>query len=551
MKTKLIASFLLFAGILVSCTKNESDVLIHNEGFDEEQIITLKERDPNFPLDLRGQKEKSSEIKKIQIKMGSANEDLLGMTWKCNTFPIDRPENKGYSAIDMDKVPAEYRKVKHSINSSDNRFFSFSDFSRYVNNSQESQKFDFSAGVDLDFLSASAEFKYEQIFNTSHEEKKKTVNGYLEAWYEKYNYSFPITSQFKKDAALYYMSDVFKEHIYGSTPEYNFKYYGPYILLNFNTGGKVYAMYKGNTITEMSSEERESKMNAAINSSFLMAENSIGFSTSNTDKEEYVQEFSNIDVRIQAIGGNNLVFSSFGPSSFGNLKLDLKAWAQSISNFNESNHQITRIMDGGLCRISDFIIEKNLKNRYERLYTQKEVKPVDIIEPYIYIVPELSPLPYKAYSTHLVTKYGDNLIIGTACFDPRISDPTEYIDEEVDRLSKLFGVKIQYFPSKVMMSSANGTGTVILPDNDVELYQKCHLKIENMSKITNADGSIYLFCHDKDEDKYYVYTIYDNRVKYIYGIKFLDQVPEMQGSEEEIEQMKYMMFSSKCEVNAL
>lgn len=543
------AIFILFTVFLSSCSyeKPESLSSDYKENLEITETVILKERNKNYPWHGR---ENDAIINKTSAVETIGMDNMLGISWKTDVFPIDNPHNKGFKVIDMQKVPKnKYEWGKNSMNVSNFDMFSFADFSRYLEKSCDSSKFEASAGIDWNFVDAKIQSSYSNIFSTEFEEIQKMVFGCLDVWVKKFNYKLLAGTPFKKDASLFYLSPSFKQQLYGDTPENNFITYGGYVLTNFDAGGKVSVMYQAKSKEVYSSVVQEQNMDAEMSGTFSMVNGKMSFGYEHISISKNTSKFSENKLKIQSIGGSESILESYGLITLGddNVDLELQGWVHSLND--ESNHEIIEIREKGLSKISDFILEKNLKDKYEKMYTMPNITSREVCEPYIMIESKTATFFIHRFTIYLVTKYGDKLKIGEASIDTREESESTYLDSEIQRLGSMLGVAIKKRGTPLKTNIYYPIDTTGFAEIDTRLYKESYFDRSQMSKITNDDGSIYLFSYNKSNDKYYVYTIYNESVRYDYAMTdFLNTVPEIQCSEEEL---KFRLFNNRHIVNAL
>lgn len=549
--------------IIAACTYEQPESLYGNvqEKGTEPELVTIKERNPDFPW--KDRKTDYASMKKSSAQGTIELKDLIGRSWKNVVFPIDNPRNKGWEVLDQSKIPQNHYPIdKNSSIITTCNMFSFANYDRYYEKSGDSIKFEMSIGGNnnadktKEIINANANMSYSMAFSNEYEEIEKNAFGYLAVSVEKHNHKIQVSDMLKRDAALDYLSESFKYRLYNTMPENNFIEYGGYVLTNFFSGGKAYVMYNATSKETYTTAELEGHMETEIGATFgfVSGKMSMGYSSSSISKQ--TSKFAENRLFIQSIGGGESLLESYGFAVLdaNPIEIDLNDWIHSLND--ESTNEIIEIGQKGLVRLSDFILEKNLRDRYEALYNKKDISPRTLSEPYIYIKEVYMQSPARSYKTYLVTKYGDALEIGSAVINKNTQNLSSCIDSEVQRLEGMLGLEVRTSMSLILMNSP-----VLNPNDSLvynfgtyegEYYQRSHFNESKMTKITNEDGSVYLFCYDDNDGKYYVYTIYDEHTRYDYAMTdFLDNVPEIQGTPSYIKIRKNRMFNSSHIVNVL
>lgn len=334
------------------------------------------------------------------------------------------------------------------------------------------------------------------------------------------------SSNIIKKITLDYLTDNFKEELYNITPSEFFNIYGGFVLSSFITGGRATALYTGIYQNNESTETKEKNMNTDISASCgfkfkedkdgnVSVEGGIGkdysHATTSTNKIEA------LETSVKTIGGSPL-FSSFSiPTSIDNVNVNLSQWVSSLSD--KSTHRIIDVADEGLIPITEFILEENMKKDFKYFIENGVPSITQLREPYLEINNVMFGQGNLSHViTILVTQYGQRIKIKHILGNP--ADPhTQYIENEKERLSNIYGMKIVL---------KNNPESNIVFKKDYILTGFMDLDETKMKKfIDTKHNTTYLLY--SEGDKKYAYSIHYDDLLDTYAIKdFVNSLPTIQ-----------------------
>lgn len=358
MKVKLL--FLaLFAIALGACTEEEENFYF------EEGVKVLKERDPNSPLILFQRQYTPSDPTTRATKLTFS--DYLGRSFRAAVYPYADAENLGHAVIDIKKLEADYddyctvNRIGHSVMNS----FSFASFDRYLEKSQVSKKVNSGFSINLGLFSIGHKRKMTEIFSSTVTNNTQSVFGELNVAIDQNVYEMQYSSNIKAKIMEKYLTATFKDELYNTPMGEFYNNYGAFVLKKFITGGRATAFYAGLYTQEAATTVKEKALDNEISGSFSFknvgasADLSFGknSSGSGSSTENGVTELS---MAIETVGGSPAYPIFTIPQKLEDVNLDLSQWMASLAD--TTTHSIVDIADEGLVPISEFILEKNMKN---------------------------------------------------------------------------------------------------------------------------------------------------------------------------------------------
>lgn len=563
MKKIICFAFLCF---LLSCT-GEDDIL--NESgkvqLSSETVTVLQERNPNYPLEYplrvktRGAVNSSSDVN-----------NFLGYSYNLKSFPLGTALNVGYPIVDVAKLKAEegsYVTDDRYAGVQDVTSFSYSTFDRYTYKSKDTEKVVTGFNLDFKLFSIGNKNTIETIYSKDIINEKQRVFGQLNARVCGRRYSIAMSSNLKKKIKQKYLQKTFIDEIHSITTNEFVEIYGPFVLINYFTGGRLTAMYSGIYIGNDVTDTKEKNIDIDINASYGPGSDTIGGKVNvGIGSKYYRQEMtskkiSNMEVSVKAVGGN-LNYATFTtPQNIANVNIDLSRW---MSSLTPETYRMIDIDTGGLVPLSEFVIEYNLRSHLER-YLSSGNSDSDIKyfqEPYIEIIRrEVQGL--RLLIPILKAKNGDGVLLsGAILLDPTDSESTiqTKIQQIKNEKAKIFGLKFttrKYvndiepllpdwtFDIGLMECGENVFSKYIDKENNILylLYNNPQAKALNnaaFSLLSQIIGNSKLKISAKGNSGAYPqkvgWSFYDyNRSLNLYGLTdFVQKLPEIKVDSEEL-----------------
>ncbi|KKB51426.1 hypothetical protein HMPREF1212_02156 [Parabacteroides sp. HGS0025] len=530
-KTYLSAITLLIFCFFSCNNENESQNMNNSKEFQE---IILQERDPNIPLVLsEGPSNKTS-----QLKATIPFDEYLGRSYKDKVLPIGDGENIHYPVVDIKRLSKDHSNYVSNIRigKGEATSFSYTGFDRYVSNSRTSKKIKTGFSFSLGLFSIGAKRSVEEIFTSSLVQEKNRIFGELNVEIKDSHYSLQTNSNIYNILAKDYLTTEFRSDLYNLTPSELFNNYGGFVLTDFITGGRCTGLYTGLYNSNESVETKERNMNTDINASygFKIGEDSskvsgeLGIGKGFSNGTSSSNKVTSMETSVKTKGGM-LGFSNFTvPKSLNDISIDLSKWLTSLND--KSTHSIIDIGEEGLVPLSAFIMEKNLKNRFNKIYGEGINVNESFKEPFICIIP-YGTSEIAAIIPVLITRYGDAVTLidkYPECYSSEeIAATINRIKEEK---AKIFsGIKIKLFPNEsgdISMYTSYSYGFV---ENKMKKYVDAK---NNMTYLLYEGSNPY---YNENPKNKYALSISADYLLNTYCIrKFVDSLPSVQISREEL-----------------
>ena len=450
---KKIVMLSCLVGIVASCTTDEN-LLVKEESASENllgQTIVLKERDPKYPLEFPERKTRGL----VTPYVVSSEADYLGCSYKLDVFPLGTAENVGCQIIDMEKLKEEepFYVTEKNLGIQTADYFSYANLDRYGHKSKDVDKVTSGFELNLGLFSIGHKKTITNIYSESVENETNRVYGELNVDVLAKNYTLTVSSNLANKIKLYYQNPSFRDELYSITPSEFIELYGPLVLTDFYTGGRVSAIYSGMYNASASMENIEEDVDRNISASFGNKKDSTGTSgsvsfgigagySSETSMSSNITDFT---MSVKAIGGKLSLPAFTMPKELSQVSIDLSSW---MSSMDESTYRMMDIKDGGLRPVADFILEDNLRRRYYTYLKEGEyiaewpTLTNSFVEPYIAIVPfPLNVTENILLYTFLVTKGNDFILLDVKSnVTPDMKE--KYVQSIIDEQSKQYGLKI-------------------------------------------------------------------------------------------------------------
>ena len=260
-----------------------------------------------------------------------------------------------------------------------------------------------------------------------------------------------------------FLAKSFVRNLYNSTLASVLDNYGDFVVTGYLTGGKAYASYAGRNSSAKTEEGKEKGLEKSINASVTYkgatGSGELGFSSSN--QSSTTTEFKSTDtfVQIKTYGGVQDGDAVVKACALSDLNVDLSSWFNSLND--ERNHTVIDVTDNSLFPLSDFVLEKNFKQRLDDTTNGVLSTHNDFVIPYM----ETTRVMVRSTSDYeplydvcpvLVTRQGDRIIfkdskIKTDDELPKNNDSEEFLLKHkafLAQTGKLFSAEIGLEPNK-------------------------------------------------------------------------------------------------------
>ncbi len=510
---------------LCGCNKTDEDKSIPIA--DDEGDIILRERDPDYPLTDYVAERLTNRLNIVgDIYFGN----MVGRSFKVADYPLESLKNIGIRVIDIDKYSDDYPDAYYSVPIKESRStsFSFYGFDRYETKSQVKDVIKDGYQINCLLFKIGTERTYSKVFTEESSSEAEYIYGEMNIKFCDRKYELFMPEYLKNEILYKYLSPGFVKFTYYYTPKEFIDSFGAFILTKFISGGKVTGLFRGkrkysqyiektvlekNMNTEMSVCISE-KSSDGNDSESISSNLSIGKSTQKFVSE--TNQFRKIEFSINTVGGLPVYANFTDARELCAPTVDLSTWCNSLSN--ESNLAIAELPAGCLIPITEAIEEDNLKEiLYEYYKTGTCVWPLTKFEePKIYLSKKILQEGTQYY-THLVTRYGEDVLIRTR-YLPDNNDYDRYYSEERQRVGALF---------PHLAIHARNSLAVIYPQSFQEA-DRSEFDVDFMRRYVDPlTGKTYLLTHDDVSGELIGYTLFDSRIINDYGLaELIASLPE-------------------------
>lgn len=384
------------------------------------ESVIVYERDPNLPLP------------KIVTNFGTltrttptnrGNTDaLLGYGYKLlnGTYITGDFNNVTFPIVNLEAIRQHdptYISGNH-LNTMQTKIIAYHTFERYRHYSMDYKKV--STGFSLKFKLFSIGMKKitKERFTTVIDNLDESTFGEMSLDFVSDHFSLQHSEGARKLFSRQFLTKSFIRSLFGSPIQSTLDNYGEFVLSEYLTGGKAYAMFAGKSKKKESSTAREQGLVRSIKASLTYkgdsASGKFGFSKTNVNKDTTSFHDDNTYVFIKTFGGNrNGSDAEVKARKLNDLNINLSPWLSSLDV--EENNTIIDIPDNSLFPISDFVLEKNFKQRLDDTTNGILSSFNTFVTPYI----ELARVMVRSTSSYeplydvvpvLITRQGDRVI---------------------------------------------------------------------------------------------------------------------------------------------
>lgn len=332
--------------------------------------FVLQDRDPNLPerlqyVDLQNASRASDQSTGLHV----SNDRLLGFGYKIGNSILGDMQNVSWPVVDINKVRQLSGTYTYSMdmNESKSDYYTYTDFDRYVEKSKVSRTVTSGFSINLLLFKIGRKKKTTTSLINIDSLTSKSVFGELNVIYKTGKFSLNTLPTSLK---LYWrkcLDESFKQALYYSLTGDLLDAYGNFVMTDYITGGKVNALYYGESKSGLSIQVMEKAMDDDINATFKWETDSLTgtlkFNGDNGSATLNQYQTDKTRMSLSVYGGNPELYPSLTTTALVNANYDLTAWMKSISN--KDLHTLVDFADGGLCPLHNFVQEKNLRLRLE------------------------------------------------------------------------------------------------------------------------------------------------------------------------------------------
>lgn len=509
MKNVLVVLLLLF---IISCNQSDIDYDVNCVSFSDGEV--LKDRTANKKW---SSYEESGYSNKNQVRNSDILHlgDVVGYTYNFNE-ENDPFVNVGIPAINMDKFKKENPGYysERSIPSQSSNYFSFTSFDKYEHHYKDTKIVNAGFSLNLGLFSIGAKRKHTKVFSEQSVNENNRVFGQYYIQVTDSLYRIAITEDVINIMSQY-ITPQLQRQLYMNTPEQAFHGIGSFVVAGFHAGGMSEAVYMGDYKSNYSLEEVKKEMNSSIEASYgrdvkvqnrgdaLRVSGEFGYGKDYSNKEIAKEAISEIKISVRTLGGDPTTSAFSSEKEIEDINVNLNGWLTSLSD--RKLHTIVKFTESGLLPITEFILEKNIKEAFLDLMSSGGADaPKRIQEPLfaIQIIPiNGDPSRECILQSSILTRSGHQFIISQKSYVD-FEQAQFYSQREVVRLSDILPIKI-----RVLDSNHIPPLQYRLLNFDLIDYENCYQDDES--------GISYLY----SEKTKTAITIYNNRVIEDYGLE--------------------------------
>lgn len=538
MKHVKVILFAALAIIASACTDEVSDSM--NAEISMDKSLVLK-RNPNLPISHSKFYVPKNDVTRSSVINGNS-EALLGCGYKLlgGTYVMgDFANFSAYPVVNLKALQdydAAYVSATH-LNTSDRKVVTFADFDRYQYNSTVTKKVSSGFSLNFKFFSLGHKKATTETFKTIIDNSNDATFGELSLYFISNQYSLQNSAAARSLYARKFIEKSFIKNLYNSTISSNLKNYGEFVVTGYLTGGKAYASYAGCNSTAKTTEGKEKGLEKSINASVTYkgatGSGELGFTSSNQSSS--TTEFKSTDtfVQIKTFGGIQDGDAVVKTCALSDLNVDLSSWFNSLND--DKTHTIIDVTDNSLLPLSDFVLEKNFKQRFDDTTNGVLATYNEFVIPYM----ETARVMVRSTSAYeplydvcpvLVTRQGDRIIFKTSQVktddELRKNSNAEQFDQKhqaiLEQTDKLFSVEIGLEPNKKarLNPMLRNPLCIEVVDFDKSEYYRYYNASNSVEYVYNPKKKVaFSYYVDEDED--------EGDIAEVYGISsWVDSLPE-------------------------
>lgn len=532
--------FLSMLIILISSCKKEQSNGANTLSNGASEVV-LFERESKAPVVLSNKKSASNNR---TLATSSTDEfiltpkDYLGRSYDAEVSDVGSPLGVRYPVVDMKRLLVDYSEFFKpiTINNTSTNVFSFVSFDRYSQKSNTSKTVNAGFSLNIGLFSIGAKSKYVNTFSSSILNENKRVYGELDGYYIGTAYAYLFSSNMIDIVKQNYLSPTFLQELYNNSPYEFVKNYGTFVIKDFNTGGRVNALFTGLYTANADSTTQTHSMDNSINASFKFGKDTknnvggdIGKQNSNGGSIATQNNFSNIMVSLRTYGGSAGIDNFSVPQNIDQINFNLNNWGSSLNDINKN--VLISFNDNGLVPITSFILESNLSsniNSYIKYGTGLKKRP--LMEPVIEARWVFYHDKQGYFTTVLRTRFGDQIFLTNenvkwpldgvdANGQPIVSQAS--FDKYLAKAKEIAQKKLPYYKLKVVALQPSFANASFMVDDYMSHID--FLNEASMKKYYDAKNKItYLYYSGTDgntTDRKFAYSIHDDYIYDTYGIK--------------------------------
>lgn len=469
MKKYIIFITLLLIAMLASCSDelDKSANASYNQSLEKVGNIIIQPRNPNLP-DI----EPFAPLKQTKAVLSGeiGNSDaFLGRAYnlKNGNYILGDFSNVSHQIIDLNAVKAYDPNYVdgRKLNTTEKRSFTYDTFKRYQFNSSITKKITSGFSLDLKIFTLGKTKTTTEVFKTVIDNTEEATYGELNIDFVDSQFTLQNSDATRKLFARQFLTKSFIRSLYNSPISSTLNSYGDFVLTGYMTGGKAYAAFAGsstgNEKTEVKEKDMDKSMNATLNlkKDTVNASANLGFVGKNHIDSTNTFKSNDTYVYIKTYGGvRDGSEATIGVRALKDLNVDLTSWMRSLNN--TSNHTMIDVKDNSLYPLSDFVLEKNFKQRLDDTFNEVLPNYNNLVRPYIEII-RVMARPTSSYevlydvAAVLVTRQADRIILSDGLAATATDEELRKNENDavfMQKVEKIAAEKSKFFSSDIEIS---------------------------------------------------------------------------------------------------
>lgn len=352
-----------------------------------------------------------------------STDKFLGYGYKLyegNFIPSDF-DNFTHSIIDIEAIKAyddSYIDEKYP-NWNDQSSFAYYNFNDYTHYSSISKTVKSGFSLNLGIFAIRKKKTTVETFRTFINEKQEQAYGEMNILFAHGKFMLLSSSGANKIYARQFLRRSFINNLYSSPLSSILDSYGDFVVVGYYTGGRAFAQFMGNSSSSVDVAQKTKSLEKSIAASITQEGDSLngsfGFNGKNGTFDSVYNSRQDIYIRVKTLGGiqdeSGLVNTTM---ALKDVNINLQSWRKSLND--SKNHTIIDLAEEGLYPMSDFVLEKNFKQRFDDTSKDILLPVTELYTPFITVTrvfKRTSASGENLYdvSAVLTTRQGDQIVL--------------------------------------------------------------------------------------------------------------------------------------------
>lgn len=491
--------------------------------------VIIQKRNPNLPKAVTKALTFEEGVTRNSTATGSSDK-YLGYGYKLyngNYIPSDF-DNFTHSILNVEDIKAydeSYVDAKY-LNWNDQSSYTYYNFDDYTHYSTESKTIKTGFSLNLGFFTFGKKKTTIETFRTFINEKREQAYGEMKILFAHGKYMLLNSSGSTKVYARQFLRRSFINNLYTAPISSIIESYGDFVVVGYYTGGRAFAQYMGNAKSGANVEHLSKSLDTSITTSLVNEGDSLngsfGFNGKNGKVDSLAYEREDIFLRIKTLGGiqdeTGVVNSTM---SLKDINIDLQSWRKSLND--SKNHTVIELSQEGLFPMSDFVLEKNFKRRFDDTSKNILLPVTQLYPPSIMITRVLKRTSSSGEDLYdvapvLTTRQGDLIVLSNGnATDAELKsneDNNVFLDKAkviAERISKYFSsdIQISYNATKRINPIFRSPLCIVLDNFNENGFYKYYNEKTNMEYLYDPTTKLCFsfFADEGDESILEVYGL--------------------------------------------